>query len=39
MDAVVEGAENAAVDTNTEANASDDAATDVQGESDNTITN
>ena len=42
MDAVVEGAEgaeNAAVDTNTEANASDDAPTDVQGESDNTITN
>ena len=42
IDAVVEGAEgteNAAVDTNTEANASDDAATDVQGESDNTITN
>jgi len=42
MDAVVEGAEgaeNAAVDTNTETNASDDAPTDVQGESDNTITN
>jgi DNA gyrase subunit A len=42
MDAVVEGAEGTeidATDTNAEANSSDDAASDVQGESDNTITN
>jgi DNA gyrase subunit A len=42
MDAVVEGAEGAETttpDADSQASASDDAATDVQGESDNTITN
>jgi DNA gyrase subunit A len=35
----VEGAETTTPDTDTQANSSDDAASDVQGESDNTITN
>jgi DNA gyrase subunit A len=35
----VEGAETTTPDTDTQASSSDDAATDVQGESDNTITN
>ena len=35
----IEGAETTTPDTDTQASSSDDAATDVQGESDNTITN